>query len=390
MREKFLIEMIGNSSSINNLLEKVNYYYQEFIPSYYQVALLETSHSENIKDIDEEKRLLLGLESIDIVKKYFKENKNVNIFFDNSRRIVILTHDPEIDLAMCSEQLKTLIINRIKCYISIGIGNSYNNSALMSQAYKEALDALKYSIVLGRNHVTFFNDEISLSEQYWDVREEDLREISFFVKAGLDEKAIGVVESVFSKIVNSKNITIEQVRVISINIISAILGAVSEMGLTYGDIYGKNELPYSHIFQIDTLINMEKYIKNLMISTIKSIKIIRFRKSKKIIDEITDYIRINFSDSNLYLSDIASRFYVNPSYLSRIFKQETGQSFTEYLLRLRMEKAVEFLKETEMKAYQVAEVVGIKDPYYFSNCFKKFTGLSVNDYKKINGFGIKQ
>lgn len=200
----------------------------------------------------------------------------------------------------------------------------------------------------------------------------------------MNEKAIGIVECVFLKIVNSKSITTEQVRVISINIISAILGAISEMGLTYSDIYGKRELPYSHIFQIDTLINMEEYIKKLMTLNIKSIKAIRFRKSKKVIDEITEYVRLNFSDSNLSLSDIASRFYVNPSYLSRIFKQETGQSFTEYILRLRMEKAVEFLKETQMKAYQVAEVVGIKDPYYFSNCFKKFTGVSVNDYKKIN------
>lgn len=184
MREKFLIEMIGNSSRIDNLSEKINYYYKGAIPSYYQVALLETSHSDNIEDVDEEKRLLLGLESIDIVKKYFKENKNVNIFFDNSRRIVILTHDSEIDLAMCSEQLKALIINRIKCYISIGIGNSYNDSALTSKSYKEALDALKYSIVLGRNHVTFFNDEMGLSEQYWDVREEEIREISFLLRQG--------------------------------------------------------------------------------------------------------------------------------------------------------------------------------------------------------------
>lgn len=383
MREKFLMEMIGDSSTINDLAEKVNYYYQGSIPNYYQVALLETSHSENIKEINEEKRLLLRLESIDIVKKYFKDNKNVNIFFDNSRRIVILTHNSEIDLALCSEKLKTIIINRIKCHVSIGLGNVYNDCSFMSKTYREALDALKYSIVLGRNHVTFFNDELSLNEQYLDVREEDLREISFFVKAGLDEKAICVVEIIFSKIANSKNITIEQVRVISINIISTVLGAVSEMGLTYGEVYGKKELPYSQIFQIDTLVNMEEYIKNLMISTIKSIKIMRFRKSKKVIDDITDYIKINFSNYNLSLLNIASKFYVNPSYLSRIFKQETGQSFTEYLLRLRMEKAIEFLKETQMKAYQVAEAVGIKDPYYFSNCFKKFTGVSVNEYRKL-------
>jgi two-component system response regulator YesN len=383
MREKFLIEMLGNSTNIDNLEEKMNYFYHGIIPSFYQVALIETSHSDNVKDIDEEKRLLLGLESIESVKKYFEETKNVYVLFDNSRRIIILTNNPEIDLVMCIEQLKAIIVNRIKCYVSIGVGNCYNECCFMSKTYKEALDALKYSIVLGRNHVTCFNDEMRLNGQCIDFREEEFREISFCVKAGLDGKAISILENAFSKIVNSKNITIEQVRVMSINIISAILGAVSEMGVTYGDVYVEKELPYNKIFEIDTLINMEEYLKNLILLTTSSVKIIRNKKSKKVIDNIIDYVKANFSDYNLSLSYIASKFYVNASYLSRIFKQETGQSFTEYILRLRMEKAIVFLRETELKAYQVAEAVGIKDPYYFSNCFKKFTGLSVNEYKKL-------
>jgi two-component system response regulator YesN len=70
------------------------------------------------------------------------------------------------------------------------------------------------------------------------------------------------------------------------------------------------------------------------------------------------------------------------SYLSRIFKQETGHNFVEYLTAMRMEKAVKLLKETDMKSYQVAEAVGIVNPHYFGICFKKWTGMSVSDFKK--------
>jgi two-component system response regulator YesN len=47
-----------------------------------------------------------------------------------------------------------------------------------------------------------------------------------------------------------------------------------------------------------------------------------------------------------------------------------------------MEKAMKLLRETDMKAYQIAEHVGIVDPHYFGICFKKYTGVSVNDFKK--------
>lgn len=75
---------------------------------------------------------------------------------------------------------------------------------------------------------------------------------------------------------------------------------------------------------------------------------------------------------------------MNASYLSRIFKQETGFTFVEYLTKIRMDKAIKLIKETNLKAYQVADEVGISNPHYFSICFKKWTGVSINDFKKAD------
>uniref|UniRef100_UPI0028B21542 helix-turn-helix domain-containing protein n=1 Tax=Ruminiclostridium cellobioparum TaxID=29355 RepID=UPI0028B21542 len=73
-----------------------------------------------------------------------------------------------------------------------------------------------------------------------------------------------------------------------------------------------------------------------------------------------------------------------PSFLSRTFKQHTGFNFVEYLTRLRIQKAIEYFGKYDRMAYEVAESVGIPDPNYFGKCFKKYTGYSVNDYKKLN------
>lgn len=104
--------------------------------------------------------------------------------------------------------------------------------------------------------------------------------------------------------------------------------------------------------------------------------------SENIIDVINAYIETNMTDSQLTMKGTAEKFFLNPSYLSRIYKKEMGISFKERLFDLRMEKAVELLKKTNMKVYEIGNSVGIEDPNYFSLCFKKYMNMSVSEFKK--------
>ena len=72
---------------------------------------------------------------------------------------------------------------------------------------------------------------------------------------------------------------------------------------------------------------------------------------------------------------------MNGSYLSRVFKQEVGESLIEYITRKRIEKSMQLMDETGMKAYEIAEQVGIKDAHYFRNYKKKYVGVTVKEYK---------
>jgi YesN/AraC family two-component response regulator len=97
------------------------------------------------------------------------------------------------------------------------------------------------------------------------------------------------------------------------------------------------------------------------------------------IEQIMQYIRYNFTDSNINLTSVAQHFGFNTSYLSRKFKQETGKSFVEFLIKCRMERAIE-LSGTSKKMFCTANDVGIPDPNYFGRCFKKYTGISYSEY----------
>lgn len=100
-----------------------------------------------------------------------------------------------------------------------------------------------------------------------------------------------------------------------------------------------------------------------------------------LIQEAREYIAENYANSDFSLNMIAGYIGVSPSYFSSIFKQGTGQSFIEYLTKVRIDRACELLKCTTLRTSEIGEKVGYNDPHYFSATFKKIMGQSPKDFK---------
>lgn len=94
------------------------------------------------------------------------------------------------------------------------------------------------------------------------------------------------------------------------------------------------------------------------------------------------YMKQNYG-SDLSLSDIADSVALNESYLSGIFKKDTGKNITEYLNEIRISRAKELIAETNYKNYEIAELVGIPNSSYFSTVFKKQTGMTIQEYRQM-------
>lgn len=100
-----------------------------------------------------------------------------------------------------------------------------------------------------------------------------------------------------------------------------------------------------------------------------------------IIAEIKAYVARNFRQ-DISLNELAThKYFMNPSYLSRLFKAETGANFSKYLICYRMERAKELLGKTGFKVSEIADLVGYNDPSYFIQTFKKQFDMTPEQYR---------
>lgn len=97
--------------------------------------------------------------------------------------------------------------------------------------------------------------------------------------------------------------------------------------------------------------------------------------------KIKAYIKENYTQPDLNVTSIAETFGFNPSYLSRLFKSETGSNLIDYLTGCRMERAIDYANQGTLM-YMTAKMVGIPDPNYFGKCFKKYTDRTYSDFLK--------
>ena len=127
---------------------------------------------------------------------------------------------------------------------------------------------------------------------------------------------------------------------------------------------------------------MKKHLRGYAGAIAKSVFEESGSSAHGMVEDIKKYLEQNIADTDLSLSKVAGHFYLNHSYLSRMYKKETGNTFTGDIKRMRMERAAKLLGEKNLKVYELCEKVGIEDPHYLGILFKKYTGMTISDFKQ--------
>lgn len=133
----------------------------------------------------------------------------------------------------------------------------------------------------------------------------------------------------------------------------------------------------------------EYLLKPITISAVKEL-LMKFTEKERmeqrelneysaVVNEMVSTIHENYG-KHLGLDTFAEQFRMTPQYLSNLFAKETGMTFSNYIKKVRMEKAKELILTTDMKIYEIACTVGYADQKYFSKVFKEYTGISAKQF----------
>ncbi len=171
-----------------------------------------------------------------------------------------------------------------------------------------------------------------------------------------------------------------------LNVRFAVLSYVAELGVTQDEFLQSISVKDVQKMEI-SLENMRNYIEDMLTQAICCRDRENESQGRKTLNKSLEYIEENYMRESLSLNEIAAAQEVSPNYFSAMFSQEMQMTFVEYVTRKRMEKARELLRDTDMRANEIALAVGYKNPHYFSFVFKKTQGCTPREYRAAESGG---
>ena len=377
IRERQLERLLhdGDPDSVAENLKFFDIYLQE---GCYQTAVIECQNDEEINQTED---VLASMLVYDEARKYLEGKEHIFCFERRTHRIVVINNDGEIDFTRLCDDLLRKLTGVTSKSIRIGLGERYEKINQLSISYSEAKQALKYSFFTDPGKACHYSDILVNVNRDPSILEEAKNKFGYYLRQGMMQEALTTVDTIFDSL-RSAEVPRDRIQFIGLDLLMEVFAFAYEMKLKNPEEEYQNRC-ISALFRLDSMERIRNFVGNLvreLFSLIQEQN--KSRSSVNIVTQVEDYIVKEYTDEDLSLSKISSLFYVNPNYLSRVFKEKTGKTFRQYLLDLRMDQALVLLRSTQLKAYEVAEKVGIKDPGYFSLCFKKKYGKSVKEMLK--------
>ena len=155
---------------------------------------------------------------------------------------------------------------------------------------------------------------------------------------------------------------------------------IDRMALDFG-IKDENK---SYLFNMDSIeeyLALESWCRERIVHIMRNIMELQKKKTNRVIVDAKLFIDKNFSNE-ITLEEVSKTVCVSPHYFSRLFKEETSENFIEYLTKVRIDRAKEFMKNSNLSIKEICFKVGFSDPNYFSHIFKKTEKLTPSEYIK--------
>jgi two-component system response regulator YesN len=276
------------------------------------------------------------------------------------------------------ERLTQVLDQYFGIEVSVGISDPCCRYSDLASAYFNACRAAQQSYYTGDQPVLLFRD---LPRDYEDPDQIDVSALRDDLTEALELHDVKMIGKVFESIIsllNKPNVSRKQAYDICFQIAYSISGSPEIGEEKLREIFGDLSL-YETILGLGTLAQIINWLIGLEQRICRVVAGDDQPKMNRVVARAKRYILDHYME-RITLEQVASSINISPGYLSTIFRQSAGVCFTDYVTRVKINEAKRLLRETDYKVYEVSEMLGYQNAYYFSRVFKKIVGITPTEY----------
>lgn len=347
----------------------------------YQMFIIMDSDSDELP-YDEQDLFHLYLEKY-FQDEFCKEFKFYTFFRDNHFTVLVETdNQPNIErLVNKLNEILAKVKRTTGISVSCGLSDIMSKPINYRKIYRHAKRSLEYRTVMGHNLVLYFPDlekEDGQSSKVGKIDDNEYRNLTYLISYGKKQDVYEKIENIIDTI--SSPSYKDNYYFILTNIMDSILKACLSLPEFYQKFDSQSEIT-KVLYSLKSKESTVEFFNRMVECIVDINDNKRLSGLESSFERIKKYLEVNYTNPNLSIEDVAKELAYSISYISAILKKN-GTSFTKMTTDLRMRKAVELLGNSENRIISIAKAVGYSDPYYFSHCFKKYSGLSPDDYRK--------
>lgn len=327
---------------------------------------------------------LLRFSVLNILEEIIPGRWNKEIVIESSSEYLLILNTPQPDIDSARAELEQLcgdiqqaMMDFMNITFSVGISSVVRDLSCLKAAYREADRALRRRFYSGTGRILFFEEDEagpSKEEPTFILSEEWERAFRNAVKSNHEAKWIKILDDFRRKLADEQAAE-RDIRESYIRLTEIIGSEVSYACRTR--LHQTDISPYKAMLSAETWDEVHRIVCDYAAQCVAADHQL---PGKSYADMAVDLIR-RFYAEDISLISVAGQINVNPSYLSRVFKQEKGENFVSFLTRVRIEQAKSYLESRKYKVSEVADKVGYHNYPYFSKLFKKYVGISPEEYR---------
>lgn len=306
----------------------------------------------------------------------------ITVSLDNEQGLMLLIpaaaedHTIHSALREGGELLIQFCNEHLYCDISLYVG-----SQVVIAEVVEIVDKL---IELNKNNIVQINTIISLEE--WREQPTQMPDVQWsqwlnWMKEQQEQQLFAQISLYFNSWKQEQcRIDAKGVEAFYQEFLQMIYTYLYQVGLQVNQVFDQKSLASQSKEVLHSAHALEEWV--VYIVQVAMARVNAIKKSMTVVEKAEQYIKDNIGLQQLSREDIARHVYLNPDYLTRVFKKETGMSISDYMQQCRLDYAKRLLKETNQSISEIAVAAGYSNISYFSTIFKKFTSLNPVDYRK--------